>query len=358
MKNRQGLSKSSYTDDSDKLIDFDKITDRRYNPQAAFYALPKAFINRLLIQLSGSTLKVFLALVNHTDCWNVIKYPEKITHSSLMKTTGIKKKDTVSKAYRELSDLSIIGGHVPGHGSSSTEFYFTFDIDHYKTEECCLEREEISSYYEMLLSGRYSGLVSEDYQAPDPEGQGSLSGKQESSPEKHGGTEKRDTPDKIKILITNARKDFIFKHEFNEFCTEDTTKYLKDTLFWIAKNAVEFDLSLGEVIDSLSVANDKGRQGSMRYLIGIMRNKSKNKTDGIGVFTKPLLLQVSQYFHERFSHCLDYLEWHVFDTDTNQLKYKLKDPQADSDSMNKFFEFVVDDIKKAVGVSLSAIEVS
>ncbi|MBN2403252.1 MAG: hypothetical protein JXN64_12740 [Spirochaetes bacterium] len=338
MQDRQRESSvDSHIENPVNVVSFKEAIERKYNPQAAFYALPKAFINRLLIQLSGNTLKVFLALVNHTDCWNVIKYPDKITYSALMKTTGIKKKDTISKAYRDLCSLNIIGGYVPGHGSNSTGFYFTFDIDHYKTEECCLQLEEISPYYEMLLSGKYTN--------PDP-------GAGEGSPKK------RDTQDKIDILINNAGKDLKFKHEFNEFCTRDTSKYLKDTLFWIAKNAVEFGLSLGEVIDSLSAANDKDRQGSMSYLIGIMRNKSRNKAGGLKVITRPLLVQVKQYFQERFSHCLDYLESYDFNIELNQLQYKLKNPQADKDSMDEFFMFVVDDIKRAVGVSLSAVEIA
>ncbi|MBN2403250.1 MAG: hypothetical protein JXN64_12730 [Spirochaetes bacterium] len=396
-----------------------------------------------------------------------------------MKTTGIKKKDTITKAYRELRDLGVIGGFVPGHGSENTKFYFTFDIGHYRTEECCLELEEISSYYEMLLTGRQSGLpaeyqssIPEDnpsginpapdeneydspgqqaetvphsgplqyiatvanswgretklftgkdpdillyedgsvfctgsefikeyqqyvvpgsvnlYSSPPASGQAaasdSLSDADENPinseakdvemsafPKKgtpcplkmvQGSPEKKDALNtinsyKITNLIVNARKDFKFKYEFNKFCTEDTSKYLKNTFFWIAKNAADFDLSLGDVIDSLAVANDKGKQGSMSYLIGIMRNKSKNKINGIGVITKPLFLQAKQYFQERFSHCFEYLKSWGFNSELNQLQYTLKDSQKDRDSMKEFFKFVVDDINKAVGVSLSAVEV-
>ena len=471
MLNQSSNAFSLRSGGSSNVISLDKERVKKYNPQAAFYALPKAFINRLLFQISGSTLKVFIALVNHTDCWNIIRYPGKITHSSLMKTTGIKKKETISKAYKELCDLSIIGGYAHGHGSENTKFYFTFDIDHYKTEECCLELDEISSYYEMLLSGKFSEPVPElpdaaenseddnirctaeecdpsreiplnsepvppepgsghlkyiatianswsgelklyqdnntdvylledgsvfcdkeefikDYQhcivsKPDNKMEDNYSPfsfdsdnvNNEIPPEvaENGtpsplflvqeSTKKKDSLNTIKSykinnLIVMFQKDFKFIHEFNDFCTDDSPKNLKNTLFWIAKNAAGFDLSLGEVIESLSVANDKGKQGSMCYLIGIMRNKAGNKASGVKVITKPLFVQVKEYFAERFSHSLEYLNSYSIDWNSKELRYTLKNPENDRDPMSEFFKFVVSDIKKSVGVSLSHVEVA
>ncbi|MBN2087104.1 hypothetical protein JW758_02030 [Candidatus Peregrinibacteria bacterium] len=89
-----------------------------------------------------------------------------------------------------------------------------------------------------------------------------------------------------------------------------------------------------------------------------MRNKSQNKAGGLRVITRPLLVQVKQYFQERFSHCFEYLKSWGFNSDLNQLQYTLKDSQNDLDSMKEFFRFVVDDIKQAVGVSLSAVEIA
>lgn len=496
MQNRSGLAVKPLLDDSENIISLTEARERRYNPQAAFYALPKAFINRLLFRLSGSTLKVFLALVYHTDCWNVIKYPEKITHTGLMKTTGIKKKETISNAYKELEEHGIIGGYVPGHGADNTKFYFTFDIDHYRSEECCLDLEEISSYYEMLLSGKFTNMpganpagtdqkagsgknvgltvVQEDpepvenvstdlidnndlagsagdpadykndpltvqdqlnyiltienswnskiklYQkagqgdffledgslfcdkdeffknfkqniVPDPETDSNFSDPVQNadiaclpgitetvsseeipscvpkngtvSPQKsvQGSTEKKDSLKTIKSykinkLIVMAQKDSKFIHEFNNFCVDDSRKYLKNTLYWLIQHAAEYNLSLGDVIDSLYAANSKGKQGKMCYLVGVMRNKAGNNSSGLRVITKPEFVQAKDYFQERFGHCIEYLKFYIFDWKAGEFQYTLKNPENDGPAMKEFFKFAVDDIKKAVGVSLAAVE--
>ncbi|MFH0977626.1 MAG: hypothetical protein V1874_17745 [Spirochaetota bacterium] len=485
MQNRSGLALSPLVDDSDNVVSLSAARERKYNPQAAFYALPKAFINRLLFSMSGSTLKVFLALVYHTDCWNVIKYPGKITHSNLMKTTGIKKKETISNAYKELEELSIIGGYTPGHGADNTKFYFTFDINHYRTDECCLDQAEISSYYEMLLSGKFTNMpfsdpagsdketasnesidlsgfpeesepvgnvsqaCSDDYDIPESSA-ASFSDENKSScsssslnyaftiasswgteiklyhnenpdiffledgsffcdkddffknyqhcvikdtltiqepvqtitcelgiipagvPENgmpspletaQGSTEKKDSLKtinsyKINKLIVMAQKDFNFIHEFNNFCIDDSPKYLKNTLYWLIQHAVDFNLSLGDVIDSLNAANNKGKHGKMCYLVGVMRNKAGNNSRGLKVITKPEFVQAKEYFSERFGHCIEYLKSYSFDWTAGELRYTLKDPAKDRSYLAEFFKFVVEDIKKAVGVSLSHVEVA
>lgn len=507
MHNRSGLAVKPLVDVSENIISLSEARERRYNPQAAFYALPKAFINRLLFRLSGSTLKVFLALVYHTDCWNVIKYPEKITHTGLIKITGIKKKETISNAYKELEELSVIGGYVPGHGAENTRFYFTFDINHYRTEECCLELDEISSYYEMILSGKVTSMPLSD---PDGQGKKADSGKpvkmsvlpERSEPDERdieactgearlpgdsvetvttentspadpvqltyaltienswcnkiklyqkagqgdffledgsffcdkdefyknyeqsivpdadheatapraesrgtdeerlpdittdanrlpseaeakeaneilsgvpkngtpspletvqGSTEKRDSLKTIKSykinkLIVMAQKDSNFIHEFNDFCVDDSRKYLKNTLYWIIQHAAEYNLSLGDVIDSLNAANSKGKQGKISYLVGVMRNKAGNNSRGLRVITKPEFVQAKEYFSERFGHCIEYLKSYSFDWKAGEFQYTLKNPDNDGPAMKEFFKFAVDDIKKAVGVSLAAVE--
>ncbi|MDY6934831.1 MAG: hypothetical protein SVZ03_11520 [Spirochaetota bacterium] len=156
-------------------------------------------------------------------------------------------------------------------------------------------------------------------------------------------------------LIVLAQKDLKFISLFNEFCIDDLPRYLKNTLYWIIKNAAQYNLSLEETADSLRIANDKGKQGKMSYLIGIMRNKAGNKALGIRILTKPINVQVSEYFKYRFKHCLEHLRSYSFDWENNEFRYSLKNTESRS-SLKDYFRFVVEDIRRAVGVSLSAVE--
>lgn len=93
----------------------------------------------------------------------------------------------------------------------------------------------------------------------------------------------------------------------------------------------------------------------MSYLIGIMRNKAGNKALGIRILTKPINVQVSEYFKYRFKHCLEHLRSYSFDWENNEFRYSLKNTESRS-SLKDYFRFVVEDIRRAVGVSLSAVE--
>jgi hypothetical protein len=377
-----------------EVIFMKKMQD--YAPDAAFYALPKAFIFRILPLLSPSTVKLFLALVYHTDPFNRIKYPEKITYSNIMNMTGIKKADTIRKAFSELVETKVISGFAPGFGSSPTRFYFTYDIDHYKTDESCLTISEIESYYRVITSKtvvssqsntavflpdeptleEYSELqemeVHPSYQLEsadfstheasesstdrrandtyagtpspqnlaggDPENWHSLKTILAKCINSHSTTHANfnfntqenslnDTLDRN--LVVQAKASIDFHRAFNEFCIKDSLRYREYTFFWVMYHASVHKLAIDELIESLKIACEKNKAGSMCYLIGIMKNKSKDKDAGVCAAGKNSIFSVMEYLKERM-----YLSWNYFsrvDIVDGKIVFEYKEPALKHD---------------------------
>lgn len=274
-----------------------------YNSKSAFYALPKAFIIRFLPLLTPSTLKVFIALTHFTDHLNIIKFPHLITYRKLMQMTGIKKIDTIRKAFNELSDLRLIGGFTPGHGSENTKFYFTFDIIHYRTEECPFDIEELESYYNQFeykeneaVTEELPKAVPQNEHTPLPKNVHTIN-----TINIYTNSNSIGANDFVlnNELIVLANSSFEFKKQFNDFCVKDSSCYREKTFYWIIYHASMLNLSFVDLLESIAIANAKGKQGKMCYLIGIMRNKSSSVGQGVLGQGKNIVYQVLEYIKQR-----------------------------------------------------------
>lgn len=320
---------------------------KNYNSRAAFYALPKSFIIRFLPLLSPTTLKVLIALTYFTDHLNIIKFPNLVTYKKLMKMTGIKKIDTIRKSFNELSGLHLIGGYIPGHGSENTKFYFTFDILHYKTEECPFEVEELESYYaqfeykekEVIKQNNEEPLPQIEH-TPLPQNGYTINTINNTKINSNSNNQKNDL--KLnKNLILLANESIEFKKQFNEFCIKDSSSYREKTFYWIMYHASKLSLSLADVIESLVIANNKGKQGKMCYLIGIMRNKSKNLDNNLLAAGKNIVYQVLEYIKTRLSVNLEFFKGIEFSDNTIIFSYHDKE---DIDSLNDYCMLITQDV--------------
>lgn len=366
-----------------------------FSPEAAFYALPKALIFKVVPILSPSTVKVFLALVYHTDPFNRIKYPEKITYSNIMKITGIKKIDTIRKAFHELVSHRVIGGFSPGFGSECTKFYFTYDIDHYTSCESCLSVEEVESYYRTITQKTTveTSYNDEDYSEEFCENDTILSQSNsdpyicQSSPSPQilavGESENWHSCNTIlaklinshstshansnfsyasnspndaidKNLVALAKQSLEFHRAFNDFCIKDTTRYREYTFFWVLYHASINKLALDEIIESLKISCDKGKQGQMSYLIGIFKNKFKDKHIGIAAVGKNKFFSVMEYLKERM-----YISWHTFEkveVIDNAIKFVFKDKKQYSDEQYiNYCKAITDETNKRFRLNLECV---
>jgi len=326
----------------------ENVKTKNYNSKATFYALPKSFIIRFLPLLSPTTLKVFIALTHFTDHLNFIKFPNLITYKRLMKMTGIKKIDTIRKAFNELCELQLIGGFTPGHGSENTQFYFTFDILHYKTEECPFEVEELESYYAQF-EYKEKEVTKQKDEEPLPQIEHTpipLNGYTINTINTTTKNSNSNNTEEVIInheLIVLANNSIEFKKQFNEFCIKDSSRYREQTFYWIIYHASRFNLSIADVLESLEIANNKGKQGKMCYLIGIMRNKSNNVEHGLLGQGKSIVYQVLEYIKQRIGVNIEYFKNIYFDDKNKNIIFEAT--KCD-DSVNDYCLFITNDINK------------
>lgn len=319
-----------------------------YNSKSAFYALPKAFIIRFLPLLSSSTLKVFVALTHFTDHLNIIKFPHSVTYKKLMQMTGIKKIDTIRKAFNELQELKIIGGFTPGHGSENTKFYFTFDIIHYRTEECPFEIEELESYYkqfeykenEAVTEELPKRAVPQNEHTPLPQNVYSINTINTSTKNSNSSDSKDFELNRELIVLANSSIEF--KKHFNDFCVKDSSRYREKTFYWVIYHASRLNLSFADLLESISIANAKGKQGKMCYLIGIMRNKASSVGQGVLGQGKNIVYQVLEYIKQRMSVNLEYFK-NIYIHDSS-IVFEI-DIQ-DSDAVKDYCFLITSDINK------------
>ena len=94
------------------------------------FQIPNALIDELMCKISPNALKCYLIIARKTTGWQ--KEWDKISTTQLMTLSGIKKKDTVYKAMRELEKLCLIESEktlgklteyrlVPKKGTSTNE---------------------------------------------------------------------------------------------------------------------------------------------------------------------------------------------------------------------------------------------
>ena len=70
------------------------------------FQIPNALIDELMCEISPNALKCYLIIARKTTGWQ--KEWDKISTTQLMKLSGIKKKDTVYKAMKELEEFCLI----------------------------------------------------------------------------------------------------------------------------------------------------------------------------------------------------------------------------------------------------------
>lgn len=70
------------------------------------FQVPNALVDDIISTLNANSLKCYLVIVRKTVGWN--KEWDKISTTQLMQLTGIKKKDTIYNAIKELENLNLI----------------------------------------------------------------------------------------------------------------------------------------------------------------------------------------------------------------------------------------------------------
>ena len=325
------------------------LNEKNYNSKAAFYALPKAFIIRFLPLISPNTLKVFIALTHFTDHLNMVKFPHLITYKKLMQMTGIKKIDTIRKAFKELSELKLIGGFTPGTGKENTKFYFTFDIIHYRTEECPFEIDELESYYSQFEYKEdeiyekepvSNNAVPQNVHTPLPKNVHSINTINTTTINSNSSS--TNDFELNKELIVLANNSIEFKSHFNDFCIKDSSRYREKTFYWIIYHASRLNLSFADIVESLEIANAKGRQGKMCYLIGIMRNKAGSVGKGVLGLGKNIVYQVLEYIKQRMGVNLSYFK--NISLQDNSIVFEVE--SADHDIVQDYCHLITSDINK------------
>jgi hypothetical protein len=320
---------------------------KTYNSKAAFYALPKSFIINFVPLLSPTTLKVFIALTYFTDHLNIIKFPKLITYKKLMNMTGIKKIDTIRKAFKELEQLKLIGGFESGCGINNTKFYFTFDILHYRTDECPFDIDELEDYYKQfeykeieVNSKTKETSMPKNEHTPLPKNVYTINTINNNTiiNSNSSNTEEIEIN---KDLIVLANNSVDFKKEFNEFCIKDSSSYREKTFYWILYHSSRLNLGFADVLESLKICNTKGKQGKMAYLIGIMQNKSRNLNNGILAAGKNIVYQALEYIKHRCGANLEYFK--NISVSENNIIFEVND---DCDAVKDYCKLLTNDLSK------------
>jgi hypothetical protein len=70
------------------------------------FQVPNAFVDELMMNISGNATKCYLLIVRKTVGWG--KEKDRISVSQFMEYTGIKKDETIAKLTKELSDFGLI----------------------------------------------------------------------------------------------------------------------------------------------------------------------------------------------------------------------------------------------------------
>lgn len=83
--------------------------------------IPNEFLDEWLTKLSGSAIKVFLAIARQELGWH--RCEVKISESRLMDLSGVKSKDTLHEAVKELLENDLIKKTVTGENFKAETYY-------------------------------------------------------------------------------------------------------------------------------------------------------------------------------------------------------------------------------------------
>lgn len=163
-----------------------------------------------------------------------------------------------------------------------------------------------------------------------------------------------ETTSEITCLIVEARKNKKFTHAFNDFCIYDSETYRKDTAWKLFTLAMNYEASLGDIIQALEICVEKGKVGSLAYFAGIVKNKVSQRKKGMEPFGKPKWKQVEDYTRERMSAHMEYVTQYQIDHEKMTFTYRLKN-REDYEVMQDFIKLVLGDIKIHTGIILDPV---
>lgn len=83
--------------------------------------IPNEFLDKWVKELSGSSVKVFLSICRNTLGWHERR--SRMADSRLMQATGIKSKETLYEAVKELIEKELVIKEVSGSGMSAKTYY-------------------------------------------------------------------------------------------------------------------------------------------------------------------------------------------------------------------------------------------
>lgn len=153
------------------------------------------------------------------------------------------------------------------------------------------------------------------------------------------------------LIVTEAEKSPRFTEVFSCFLTSDDNNHRKEALYWIMHNAKKHNNTLNDIIEALQTCYDKEKVGDMSYLTGILRNKNKNRQEGIKPIGKPPFFIVEEFLRERLEMHSQYVKHFEIDLAKSKLYYKVYDAE-DKKPVSECMNLVVLDLEKETGVVL------
>jgi hypothetical protein len=158
--------------------------------------------------------------------------------------------------------------------------------------------------------------------------------------------------DEMSLILSEAEKDLKFVQAFNDFCVKDDSKYRSDTTFWILHNAILHEASIGAITDALEICVGKDKTGDVAYFTGILRQKAKNKADGIRPLGKNDYIRVVEYLRRRLEPYAEYITSWEADIKNGCLRYSVAS-RDDLNAIKDALDLVAVDLQRETGIILS-----
>jgi hypothetical protein len=152
----------------------------------------------------------------------------------------------------------------------------------------------------------------------------------------------KDTPDN-KFFVGTHEDQFI--HSYNEFCVKDDAEYRTSTLAHLKRIAMMYRCSTHELAACLDIACEKGKQGNVFYVAGILKNRAKDRKSGAWPCGKPSWSVVNDSVKRYMETVKDYVTWN-FDTKSGVLSYKMIDHAEERLTKLHVEEYLPDQVQR------------